>query len=130
MGALEDKARKARIAAKEAGSTARDTARRNASTAGIKLTMGEERKATKVLKDRIQIDRSKTAARATNIAKTQAKKTAAKRVATATGNSQSKAKAPMSSGSKLSQSEKDFLAGQKYKAKVTKKTGVYPNTAN
>ena len=31
---------------------------------------------------------------------------------------------------KLSKSEQDFLAGQKYKAKVTKKTGVYPNTAN
>jgi hypothetical protein len=30
----------------------------------------------------------------------------------------------------LSKSEKDFLAGQKYKAKITKKTGVYPNTAN
>jgi hypothetical protein len=30
----------------------------------------------------------------------------------------------------LSKSEKDFLAGQKYKAKITKKTGIYPNTAN
>ena len=30
----------------------------------------------------------------------------------------------------LSQSEKDFLAGQKYKEKIAKKTGVYPNTAN
>ena len=30
----------------------------------------------------------------------------------------------------LSKSEKDFLAGQKYKEKVVKKTGVYPNTAN
>jgi hypothetical protein len=30
----------------------------------------------------------------------------------------------------LSKSEKDFIAGQKYKAKITKKTGVYPNTAN
>jgi hypothetical protein len=30
----------------------------------------------------------------------------------------------------LSKSERDFLAGQKLKAKITKKTGVYPNTAN
>jgi hypothetical protein len=30
----------------------------------------------------------------------------------------------------LSKSEKDFLAGQKLKAKITKRTGVYPNTAN
>ena len=31
---------------------------------------------------------------------------------------------------KLNKSERDFLAGQKYKAKITKKTGIYPNTAN
>jgi hypothetical protein len=31
---------------------------------------------------------------------------------------------------KLTQSEKDFLEGQKLKAKIMKKTGVYPNTAN
>ena len=30
----------------------------------------------------------------------------------------------------LTKSEKDFNAGQKMKAKITKKTGVYPNTAN
>ena len=30
----------------------------------------------------------------------------------------------------LTKSEKDFLAGQKLKEKITKKTGVYPNTAN
>jgi hypothetical protein len=30
----------------------------------------------------------------------------------------------------LSKSERDFLAGQKLKAKITKRTGVYPNTAN
>ena len=29
----------------------------------------------------------------------------------------------------LSKSEKDFIAGQKFKAKIVKKTGVYPNTA-
>jgi len=32
--------------------------------------------------------------------------------------------------SPLSKSERDFLAGQKLKAKITKRTGVYPNTAN
>ena len=31
--------------------------------------------------------------------------------------------------SRLSQSEKDFIAGQKYKEAIVKKTGVYPNTA-
>jgi len=31
---------------------------------------------------------------------------------------------------KLTPSEKDFIKGQKLKAKITKKTGVYPNTAN
>jgi hypothetical protein len=30
----------------------------------------------------------------------------------------------------LSPSEKAFLAGQKKKAQITKRTGVYPNTAN
>ena len=30
---------------------------------------------------------------------------------------------------KLSKSEQDFIAGQKVKAKITKKTGKYPNTA-
>jgi hypothetical protein len=30
----------------------------------------------------------------------------------------------------LTKSEKDFISGQKMKAKTTKKTGVYPNTAN
>ena len=31
---------------------------------------------------------------------------------------------------KLTPSEKDFIKGQKLKAKIMKKTGVYPNTAN
>jgi hypothetical protein len=31
--------------------------------------------------------------------------------------------------STLSKSERDFLAGQKYKEAIVKKTGVYPNTA-
>ena len=30
----------------------------------------------------------------------------------------------------LTSSEKAFLEGQKKKAKITKKTGIYPNTAN
>jgi small-conductance mechanosensitive channel len=40
------------------------------------------------------------------------------------------AKATPKAKPKLSKSERDFLAGQKLKAKITKKTGVYPNTAN
>jgi hypothetical protein len=31
---------------------------------------------------------------------------------------------------KLTKSEEAFLAGQKKKAQITKRTGVYPNTAN
>jgi len=30
----------------------------------------------------------------------------------------------------LTSSEKAFLEGQKKKAQITKKTGIYPNTAN
>ena len=37
---------------------------------------------------------------------------------------------PKPKATPLSQSEKNFIAGQKLKAKITKKTGVYPNTAN
>ena len=52
------------------------------------------------------------------------KKATPKATAKATAKATPKAK-PM-----LSKSERDFLAGQKLKAKITKKTGVYPNTAN
>ena len=37
---------------------------------------------------------------------------------------------PKPKATPLSKSEQDFLAGQKLKKKITKKTGVYPNTAN
>lgn len=37
---------------------------------------------------------------------------------------------PTATKKPLTKSEKDFIAGQKLKAKITKKTGVYPNTAN
>ena len=37
---------------------------------------------------------------------------------------------PKPKATPLSKSERDFLAGQKLKAKIAKKTGVYPNTAN
>jgi hypothetical protein len=40
------------------------------------------------------------------------------------------AKATAKPKPKLSKSEEAFLAGQKLKKKITKKTGVYPNTAN
>ena len=41
-----------------------------------------------------------------------------------------KAKATPKAKPTLSKSEKAFLAGQKKKAQITKRTGVYPNTAN
>ena len=40
------------------------------------------------------------------------------------------AKATVKPKPKLTKSERNFLAGQKLKAKITKRTGVYPNTAN
>ena len=88
MGALEDKARKARNNATgiETYIAANETVGRNAKAAKVKLTMGEERKATKVLQDRIKIDRGKTAARGAGIQKMQEKKSAAKRAAAAVGN--------------------------------------------
>ncbi len=89
MGALEDKVRKARRNASkmETGIAANETVSRNAKTAKVRLTMAEERAATKTLKPRMQLDRSKTAARAVGIEKMQTKKAAAKRAAVAIGNS-------------------------------------------
>jgi hypothetical protein len=79
----------------------------------------------------MKIDRGKTAARGAAIQKVQKKKAAAKRMAAATGNPQSKATPKATpKPKKLSKSEKAFLAGQKKKAQITKRTGVYPNTAN
>ena len=73
------------------GNAARETVDRNAKTAGVKLSVAEKRAAQKVLQARIKIDRGKTAARGAAIQKVQEKKAAAKRMAAATGNPQSKA---------------------------------------
>ena len=129
MGALEDKARKARLVAKQVGSAARDTARRNASTAKVKLSPREERAAADKMRPTMAAERARTARRATAIATREAAKSSAKRVAAATGNIKSKA-APKPTKTPLSKSEEAFLAGQKKKAQITKRTGVYPNTAN
>ena len=37
---------------------------------------------------------------------------------------------PKATKKPLTKSEQDFISGQKLKAKIAKKTGVYPNTAN
>jgi hypothetical protein len=37
---------------------------------------------------------------------------------------------PLPKPKKLTKSEQDFIDGQKLKKKITKKTGIYPNTAN
>jgi len=88
MGALNDKVRKARGKATDLESyiTANETVTRNAKTAGVRLSMAEERAATKILKPRVKLDRGKTAARGAAIEKVQAKKQAAKRMSAATGN--------------------------------------------
>jgi len=92
---MEKKVRDARRAAmnQQTGNAARETVARNTKTAGVKLSVAEERAAQKVLQARIKIDRGKTAARGAAIQKVQEKKAAAKRMAAATGNSQSKATA-------------------------------------
>jgi hypothetical protein len=54
-----------------------------------------------------------------------------KATAKATPKATAKATAkPKPKATPLSKSEKAFLAGQKKKAQITKRTGVYPNTAN
>ena len=64
-----------------------DTVQRNAETAKVNLSSKEFEKARNVLSPRMQIDRSRTAARAKAIDKVQSKKEAAKRAAAAIGNS-------------------------------------------
>ena len=89
MASLNDKVSKARRNATnlETGIAAYETVNRNAKTAGVKLSMAEERKAVKTLQPRMSQDRKKTAARAVAIEKMQTKKAAAKRAAAAIGNS-------------------------------------------
>jgi hypothetical protein len=88
MAQYSDKTIKAKRAAnkQEVAISAMETASRNAQTAKVTLSPSETRKATKVLRDRMQIDRSKTAARAVAIEKVQAKKRTASNIAAATGN--------------------------------------------
>jgi len=92
MASLEDKARKARFNASkmETGIAANETVNRNAKAGKVRLSMAEERAAVKVLKPRMQLDRSKTAARAVGIEKREVKKAAAKRAAAAVGNATAK----------------------------------------
>jgi hypothetical protein len=89
MASLEDKVRKARFNASkmETSIAANQTVNRNAKTAGVRLSMAEERAAKKVLQPRMAQDRKKTAARGVAIQKIQEKKAAAKRAAAAIGNS-------------------------------------------
>jgi hypothetical protein len=88
MASLNDKVRRARNAATnlETGIAASRTVSRNAETAGVRLSMSEERAAKKILKPRMALDRKKTAARAVGIQKREVKKAAAKRAAAAIGN--------------------------------------------
>lgn len=121
MGSLNDKVRKARRSATnlEASIAAGETVNRNAKTAGVRLSMAEERVAKKVLQPRIKIDRSRTAARAVGIEKMQEKKAAAKRAAAAIGN------APADKKSKLAkQVNKDvkFMKEKTAKSKASKST--------
>ena len=132
MGALSDKVRKAgrNATVGETISAARKTVDRNAKTTGTKLDMFEKNKASGIVYDRMKLDRKKTAARGAAIEKIQAKKQAIKRMNAATGNVTKAKKATPKPKPTLNPSEKDFIKGQKLKAKIMKKTGKYPNTAN
>lgn len=116
---MEEKVRKARNKATkiETGIAARETVSRNAKAAKVNLSMAEERKAAKVLQSRMQIDRSKTAARAAGIQKIQEKKAAARRAAAAVGNAPAKKK--VSPG--VTAAAKKAAAGMKKPAKKTTK---------
>ena len=96
MASLEDKVRKAKFNAKgvEVSIAANQTVNRNAKTAGVRLSMAEERAAKKVLRPRMELDRKKTAARAVGIEKREIKKAAAKRAAAAVGYSETKKAKP------------------------------------
>jgi hypothetical protein len=89
MASLNDKVRKVRRNASkmETSIAANKTVNRNAKAGKVRLSMAEERAAVKVLKPRMQLDRSKTAARAVGIEKREIKKAAVKRAAIAIGNS-------------------------------------------
>jgi hypothetical protein len=132
MASLEDKVRKARrnASSMQTGKAARETVNRNAKTAGVNLTMAEERKAKEFLEARMKIDRGKTAARAVGIKKMQDKKAAARRAAAAVGNAPAKKKPAKKPKKPLTASERAFLKNQREKAKAVKRTGIYPNTAN
>ena len=128
-----DKARKAKILASkpEVRIAASETAMRNAKTAGINLTPREEAKAAEILRSRIKTDRTRTASRAEFIANREENKSTQNRIAAATGSQAGHhvTTVPPKKNA-MNKSERDFEAGQKLKAKITKKTGVYPNTAN
>jgi hypothetical protein len=148
MASLEDRARKARNLATETfGSVSRaktkDLANQNAKAAGKKLTPAQEKRATDIMQTRRQNDRDRTAARAKFIAgpnSPRAKRAdAAAMAAGVTGSAKAKTKAAAKATAKptakatkkpLTASEKAFIKNQKEKAKATKRTGVYPNTAN
>jgi hypothetical protein len=116
---INDRVRKARrnASSMETGIAARETVSRNAKAAGVNLSMAEERKAKKVVEDRIKIDRGRTAARAVAIEKIQEKKAAARRAAAATGNAPAKRK--LNPGVKAA--AKKAAAGMKKPAKKTTK---------
>ena len=121
MARLSDRARKAvrNASSVETGVATYETINRNAKAAGVKLTMAEERAAAKVLEPRIRLDRKKTAARAVNIEKMQAKKSAAKRAAAAIGNPEIKVKDVMAKP-KAGMTLKEFEKSVRAKPKTTK----------
>jgi hypothetical protein len=152
MASLEDRARRARNLATETfGSVSRaktkDLANQNAKAAGKKLTPAQEKRATDIMQTRRQNDRDRTAARAKFIAgpnSPRAKRAdAAAMAAGVTGSTKAKPKATAKATAKatpkptakattkpMTASERAFIKNQKEKAKATKRTGVYPNTAN
>ena len=148
MATPKETARKARTLAAETSLTkykSKDIVKADAKLNKKKLTPAQEKKAVDAMQTRRMNDRNKTASRAEFIARREdpRNKEAGMKKAVREGNIKFekikkaadtvktiKAKPTPKAKPKLSQSEKDFLAGQKAKARMTKKTGVYPNTAN
>ena len=137
MGALQDKARKARNLAKESFggvsySATKKIATNNAKAAGKKITSAEETRAAKIMQTRRQNDRDRTMARGEFIAgpkSPRAKRETKANISAAVSGGAAK-KTTSKPKAKMNPSEKEFIKGQKVKAKIMKKTGKYPNTAN
>ena len=137
MATPKETARKARTLANKVNLTkhqSRSIVKADAKLNKKKLTAVQEEKAVNAMQTRRMNDRNKTAARAEFIARREdpKNKEAKMKRAVREGNIKfEKIKNAAENPKKpLTASERAFVKNQKEKAKATKRTGVYPNTAN